>query len=77
MNFRRLDLWNSTTAHRRTTITMRSALSLFLLSLTLARTISYRPDSTASRICWMDSIEIALMNHESKLPKFKSAVFMK
>ena len=42
------------TAHRRTTITVRSGLSLFLLSWTLAPTISYRPSSTASTTYWVD-----------------------
>ena len=45
------------TAHRRNSITVRSGLSLFLLSLKLACTISYRPDSKASAICWVDSIK--------------------
>ena len=53
MEIRRPFLYHS---HHRNTITVHSGLSLFLFSWTPIRTINYRPYSTASTICCVDSI---------------------
>ena len=50
-------------AERSSTLRRLSGLSLFLHSWTPIRTVSHRPHSKASAICWVDSIRSALVRH--------------
>ena len=51
-------------------------MGLFLFSLTLARTISYRPDSTASTICWLDQIGLYIQQNKGTHHKTKKTIFI-